>query len=542
MNRYLKDPEALIKRDCEVSELASKYYDVIIVGSGLAGLYTALNCSSDLRIALVCKDAKNISNSELAQGGIAVTMTHEGEESHVLDTLLAGSYANNLDAVNTIVNEGKKHIHKLIEWGADFDRDEHGNLLSTQEGGHSSRRVLHYQDATGKEVMRALNARLHLYENIQSYFETVVVDVLSADNRAVGLTMLHGGEFQTLYANQVVLATGGIGQLYSHTTNSRISTGDGIAVAKRAGAQLMDMEMVQFHPSAFYQQGTERHFLISEAVRGEGGILRNSDGFAFMADAHPQRDLAPRDIVAREIFKQTQLTKKPFVYLDVTHLKPGYIKGRFPMIYETLLEAGYNMSEDLIPVCPVEHYHMGGIQTDLWGRTSISGLYAVGEVACTGVHGANRLASNSLLEALVFGARVAKQIEFDYALFWKNPVDLGEKLSKLGTVLIDMLKTILKTSSEPKMPLPTSTAKDIFESVRTILTNDGFIYRTESSLSEGIQSLMALQVSISDLDPVDSEGILAHNSLICAIEILQSALSRKNSLGAHQILEEGTSC
>lgn len=542
MNRYLIDPEPLIRNDCKANRLTTKYYDLIVVGSGLAGLYTALNCPNHLRIALVCKDAKNTSNSELAQGGIAVTMTKEGEESHVLDTLQAGSFVNNLEAVNTIVNEGKQHIHRLINWGAHFDRDEQGNLLSTQEGGHTSRRVLHYQDATGKEVMRALNVHLSLHENIKCFDETTVVDIITADDRVVGLLMLHDGEFQTLYGSQIVIATGGIGQLYSHTTNSRISTGDGIAVAKRAGANLMDMEMVQFHPSAFYEQGSERHFLISEAVRGEGAILRNSDGLAFMADAHPQKDLAPRDVVAREIFKQTQLTQKPFVYLDVTHLQPDYIKRRFPMIFETLLEAGFDMTKDMIPVCPVEHYHMGGIQTDLWGRTSIAGLYAVGEVACTGVHGANRLASNSLLEALVFGARVANQIESDFEKFSLKVDNSGEKSSKLGTVLDGLCETLLGEPLEPKMTLNVQTAKNIFESVRTILTNHGFIYRTEASLKEGIQLLKNLEASISDLVPDSNEGILAFNSLLCAIEILQSALARKNSLGAHQILEEGTSC
>ncbi|MCK8059209.1 MULTISPECIES: L-aspartate oxidase [unclassified Fusibacter] len=491
-------------------------YDVIIVGTGIAGLYTALSLPSSLKVALVSKSTFEENNSNLAQGGIAATLDLDGRKGHIDDTLEAGCHFNNPVAVDMMVSEGKKHIDKLCEIGVTFDRDSEGRLLVTREGGHNERRVLHVKDATGKEIIRALKEHVSGLEHITTMTETTMVDLVDCEEGICGITVLSGGSKLMMKAPSVVLATGGIGHIYPHTTNSPSVTGDGIAAAIRAGAEVRDMEMIQFHPTAFYQDQTDKRFLISEAVRGEGAILRNEAGVAFMENKHPLKDLAPRDIVARAILDEIERSSIEYVFLDVTHLDPMYIKTRFPMIYDTCLKMGIDLTKDLVPVRPVEHYFMGGIHTDLEGITSLDGLYAVGETACTGVHGANRLASNSLLEGLVFGYRAAQAIAASNRVIQ-------------GTVLAEERSHKLLDEKE---------CMYLKGSIQDLLVHHAFIYRKASDLRNALFTIEELEKKYSEYDADTLKGIGVLNMLVCAKAIFKAAFSRKESLGSHQLLKE----
>ncbi len=399
--------------DVDLSQLPRVRTDVVVIGVGIAGLYTALQASEFAQVMLIGKKGLDDSNTRWAQGGIAaVTAQTDSPALHLKDTLVAGAGLCSYEAVDVLVHEGPERLKELIEYGTNFDKDEQGQYELTKEGAHSQRRILHaHGDATGAEIVRALSERTRQTDQITVLENHFVIDVVTRQGECVGvLVMGPDGELFFVESTATVLATGGAGQLYRYTTNPDIATADGIAMAYRAGADIKDMEFIQFHPTVLHFPGAPR-FLITEAVRGEGAILRNIDGERFMEKYHPQKELAPRDIVARAIISEMERTNSAYVYLDITHESEELIKHRFPTVYGFCLQYGLDMVTDWIPVSPACHYIMGGVQTDLHGETATKRLFACGEVSCTGVHGANRLASNSLSEAVVFGHRIVQRIK-----------------------------------------------------------------------------------------------------------------------------------
>ncbi len=385
--------------------------DFIVLGSGVAGLRAAIALAeAGGHVTVLTKDKASESNTEYAQGGVAVVLSDDDTaELHEGDTLIAGAGLCDEPAVETLVTDGTKYVKELIDWGTEFDR-EGGKLVFTREAAHSRRRILHaHGDSTGSEFVRSLMARAAVETNINLLPFAATVGLIIEDGRCVGVEYLDPilRARRSVYARAVILCTGGAGQLYLHTTNPAVATGDGMAMAYLAGAELADMEFIQFHPTALSVEGAPR-FLLSEAMRGEGGVLRNRDGERFMGRYDERLELAPRDIVSRSIVSEMRRTGSRYVFLDMTALKGEFLRTRFPKIAETCAAYGLDITTDMLPVSPASHYCMGGIRTDLHGRSTLPGLYAAGEVSCTGVHGANRLASNSLLEGLVFGARAGK--------------------------------------------------------------------------------------------------------------------------------------
>jgi L-aspartate oxidase len=385
--------------------------DFIVIGSGIAGLRAAIELAQHgARVTVLTKDRTGESNTEYAQGGVAVALSEDDRaELHEEDTLYAGDGLCDPEAVHVLVTDGTRYIQELIEWGTRFDR-EGGKLVFTQEAAHSRRRILHANgDSTGKELARSLIARASQEKNITVMPFAATEKLILADGRCCGVTFLDPilRAPRDMYARAVILATGGAGQLYLHTTNPSVATGDGMSMAYFAGAEIADIEFVQFHPTVLNLEGAPR-FLLTEAMRGEGGLLKNQAGKRFMGSYHELKELAPRDVVSRSVVAEMKLTGTRTVYLDMTAFDEKFLAERFPNIYKTCLHYGLNIAKDMLPISPAVHYFMGGVRTDLDGRTTIPGLYAAGEVACTGVQGANRLASNSLLEGLVFGARAGK--------------------------------------------------------------------------------------------------------------------------------------
>jgi L-aspartate oxidase len=395
-------------------------HTVLVIGSGVAGLTCALKVAEFASVLLVTKKEDTESNTNYAQGGIAAVMAPDDQpELHIQDTEVAGAGLCRHDAVVQMVREGPDRVRELMAWGARFSMEggegQPPRLSLGREGGHSRNRIIHAKDLTGREVERTLVTAVQRHRNIRLYEHHAAVDLVCepAEGGAVvaGAAVLNtlNDKVETIRADATVLATGGAGQVYLHTTNPLIATGDGVAIARRAGAKIANMEFIQFHPTTLYHPEA-RSFLISEAVRGEGGILKLRDGTPFMEAYHSLASLAPRDIVARAIDDELKQSGDDFVYLDVTHLPADFIRNRFPNIYERCLEFGLDITKEPIPIVPAAHYSCGGVLTDLEARTSLHRMYAVGEVACTGVHGANRLASNSLLEALVFADHAAADI------------------------------------------------------------------------------------------------------------------------------------
>ncbi len=399
-------------------------YDYVVLGSGIAGLTFALNVAESGSVAVITKKNRAESNTNYAQGGVAcVTSAEDTFDLHVRDTLEAGAGLCHEDVVRGIIEEGPARIKELIELGMSFSERENGGAVPEldlgKEGGHSKRRILHAKDVTGREIESALLTALALHPNVEIFENHAAIDLITrrklgftTGNRCVGVYVLDvkTGKVETFASRNLLLATGGCGKVYLYTTNPSIATGDGVAMAYRAGASVANMEFIQFHPTCLFHPKAQS-FLISEAVRGEGGILRNGAGQPFMDKVHPLKSLAPRDIVARAIDAEIKRTGAECVYLDITHKSREFLQNRFPAIYAKCLECGIDMALQPIPVVPSAHYQCGGVLTAPDGSTELPGLWAVGEVACTGLHGANRLASNSLLEALVVAHRAADAVK-----------------------------------------------------------------------------------------------------------------------------------
>jgi len=399
----------------------NKYVDVLVVGSGIAGLYCALNLSQDLDVMVVSKDKIDCTNTSLAQGGISVARDLDDVPFFTEDTLKAGKYKNNIQAVNVLTKESIENVDYLVSLGLDVDKDEDGNWDYTKEGAHCVNRIIHTQDNTGENVEKTLVKNSFQRKNIRISEDTFLVDIIERNNKCIGAILLKDKEQINVFAKFVVLACGGIGGLYKNSTSQRILRGDGLAVALRHEIELKDINYIQIHPTAFYDEsGDERRFLVSESVRGEGGKLYNINGERFVDE------LQPRDVVSDAIFNEMKKTNTPYVHLDISFLNEEYLKNRFSTIYNKCLEKGTDITKEPIKVSPAQHYFMGGIKVDLNSKTSMKNLYAVGETACTGIHGANRLASNSLLEGLVFSKRAAKDINEIIDQFILTKVDIDE--------------------------------------------------------------------------------------------------------------------
>jgi len=390
--------------------MSENSYDVLIAGAGIAGLYAALQFRSDVRVLLLSKGAPTVSGSSLAQGGVAAVLDHTQDsfEFHFNDTMIAGGCRNTPETVELLTREGPEDVRRIMEWGVDFDSDANGVPLKTLEGGHSRRRIVHWRDQTGKEIVDTLLAMARQRKNI-TLCEQTTLCALQQLPAGFCAQLLTPDGMTAAFASFALLATGGVGRVFQYTTNPVISTGDGIRLAHELGAKIKNLSAIQFHPTAFRETSGEC-FLISEAVRGEGAYLRNGARERFMERYDERLELAPRDVVSRAIMQEARRTNDTHFYLDITH-KPGdYLRERFPGIYAACAQRGVDMAADLIPVFPCQHYLMGGIDVDLESRTTLPRLYAAGECAHTGLHGANRLASNSLPEALVFGRRAALDI------------------------------------------------------------------------------------------------------------------------------------
>ncbi len=498
-----------------VQDIPTVDIDAVVVGSGIAGLYTAHRLSEHHRVVLFTKDALTESNTNYAQGGIAAAISdNDSPELHLQDTLYAGAGLCDYDAVKILVSEGPERIRELIDLGVEFDTED-GQLALAKEGAHSCRRILRSRgDATGAEIVRALTKIVIGNAKIERCEHHFVIDVVTENDECKGVIVQNPvGEIIFYRANVVVLATGGMGQIFRYTTNPEIATGDGVAMAYRAGASIANLEFYQFHPTVLSYPGAPR-FLISEAVRGEGAILRNIHGERFMQEKHEMAELAPRDVVARSIVEEMEKTKTTYVFLDITHEKQDVLYERFPTIYSECLRYGLDMSTDWIPVAPAAHYAMGGVQTNEWGETEIRGLFACGEVACTGGHGANRLASNSLAEALVYGKRIADQaaqyigerekVELDYQL----PFLIYKPDSRTHHIHARRLR------------------------LQKIMLRHAGLRRSKDSLTQALEELRKFTpMTAYAYRHVEEYEFM--NMLTCATLMCLTAMSRKESRGAH---------
>ncbi|HHV97077.1 MAG TPA: L-aspartate oxidase [Clostridiaceae bacterium] len=502
--------------DFDTKNIETHYHDVIIVGSGIAGVYTALETPDTYRILILTKETIEISNTVLAQGGIAVSLDKgDSPELHFKDTIYAGAGLCNEESVWTLVTEAAENIRKVCQYGVKFDMNGPEELAFGREAAHSKSRIIHVGDSTGKEVLDKLIEEVRKRKNIEIRERTFVIDFLTDDDEIKGVIAYSEDEskLKIFLSHAVVCATGGYGQLYGRTTNPEVATGDGASAAYRAGAELMDLEFIQFHPTVLYHP-KNKSFLISEAVRGEGGILRNKNNERFMQNYHEMGELAPRDVVSRAIYNEMKKTNSECVFLDITFKDKDYLKKRFPNIYKTCLEYGIDISKDYIPVAPAEHYCMGGIKTDVYGRTNIKGLYACGEAACTGIHGANRLASNSLLEGLVFGHKIAIEIH----VFLKD-----------------------KKGKKPEYQVKYSTErvkKDIDKEsmkahIKSIMDTYVGIVRNKEGLEEASRQIKAYRDMLRNMRNTTIIDWELQNIALLAELVINSALQREESRGAH---------
>lgn len=406
-----------------------KEYDVVIVGAGVAGLYAALSFNEDVSVLVVSKRELTLSNSSLAQGGVAAVLdkNHDNFKLHIADTLIAGKFKNNLSAVEKLVEEGPSDVMRLKEIGVEFDTEKSGELSKTLEAGHSRNRIVHHKDSTGKAIVDTLIEAVKAKSNVTLLENTLVFEINKVEN-GFWIGLLSEGEISQISARYTLIATGGIGRIYKYTTNSAIATGDGIAFAHMLGADIKHLSRIQFHPTAFAAENARERFLISEAVRGEGAVYLNCKGERFAFKYDERGELAPRDVVSNAVIRESIATSSEKFYLDITSKDSEFIKERFPMIYGRCLEEGIDMTKDKIPVFPCQHYLMGGIQVSTNAQTSVEGLYAAGECTHTGVHGANRLASNSLLEALVYSRNAAENMMYKLEKNGRKPIGKAPKL------------------------------------------------------------------------------------------------------------------
>jgi L-aspartate oxidase len=511
-------------------------FDFLVLGSGIAGLSFALKVAPRGRVAIVTKKDRAESNTNYAQGGIAaVTSKEDTVELHVRDTLTAGAGLCREDAVRTIVQEGPGRIAELIELGMHFTEREiprsHGTheLDLGKEGGHSKRRILHAKDITGREVERALLAAVAAQPNIEIFENHVAIDLITSqklgyvgDQRCLGAYVLDksNGQVDTFAAPVTMLATGGCGKVYLYTTNPDIATGDGVAMAYRAGAAVANMEFIQFHPTCLHHPKA-KSFLISEAVRGEGAVLKTIDGVEFMDKAHPLKSLAPRDIVARAIDSEMKKSGSDYVLLDITHRPARFIIDRFPNIYQTCLQYGIDITKEPIPVVPAAHYQCGGVLINVDGETGITALYAVGEVSCSGLHGANRLASNSLLEALVCAHRAALRIQA------APPPHSDFKIPDWH-------------SGDAHNPDEMVVVSHNWDEIRRVMWDYVGIVRTNKRLQRAQKRIANLQEEIQEYywDFIVTRDLLELRNIATVAQlIIASALSRQESRGLHYNLD-----
>jgi L-aspartate oxidase len=454
------------------------------------------------------------SNTQFAQGGIAAALSDEDEISlHLQDTLNAGDGLCNPEAARVLVEDAPERIEELIAWGTQFDRDG-TKLTFGREGAHSRNRILHaHGDSTGREIQRALYAKAKTLPEISIREFEFSTDLITEADRISGVTVIDDhGQHSTIHASAVLLATGGMGQLYLNTTNPPVATGDGVAMAYRAGSEVTDLEFIQFHPTALYLKKAPR-FLLSEALRGEGAYLRNMEMLRFMAKHHPMAELAPRDVVARAIMHELERSraKDPVVYLDLSHLEEAHIRRRFPRIYATCLQYNIDIANELVPIRPAAHYAMGGVRTDLDGRATLPGLYAAGEAAGTGVHGANRLASNSLLEGLVFGARAGTKMRDELKMPARKTQSLPPAAYSNGPVSVPVEASVTQ--------------------IQELMWKQAGIVRTAAGLKQAIARLEEISTQVSR--PQSRREFEARNLQIAGLLVARSALAREESRGAH---------
>lgn len=515
--------------------------DFLVIGSGIAGLTFAIKAANkfpDKKVLVITKTQADETNTKYAQGGIAGVWdpANDSFEKHIEDTLIAGDGLCNPHTVEIVVKEGVERIREIIDWGAQFDKEADGDYKLGKEGGHSEFRILHHKDVTGKEMERALLDAVDRLENIQLIKHCFVVDLITQhhlgylvtkstpDIECFGVYVLNRetNQIEKILADVTLLATGGNGQVYRSTTNPYIATGDGVAMVYRAKGRIENMEFIQFHPTALYEPGVRgQSFLITEAVRGDGGILRNKNGEAFMERYDPRKDLAPRDIVARAIDSEMKITGTEHVYLDCRHMDQAKFIEHFPNIYEKCKSIGIDVAQHMIPVAPAAHYSCGGIKTDEWGRTSIINLYAAGECASTGLHGANRLASNSLLEAMVFSHR--SFIDSSKRIIEKRQDERSKKVpdwNATGTI-------------EPKeMILITQSLKE----VQQIMSDYVGIVRTDVRLhraSKRIDLLWEETEALYEATTLSPQLCELRNMITVSYLIIKGAMFRKESRGLH---------
>lgn len=499
-------------------------FDVLIIGSGLAGQAAALRLADQRRVALISKRKLEDSASGWAQGGIAAVLdTQDSIDAHIHDTFVAGAWLNDEKATRFVVENGRRAINWLIEQGVPFTKDETGYHL-TREGGHSARRVIHVADATGAAVQKTLTAKVRSHPNIRIFEDHIAVDLItgkhlgrSDDNRCYGAYVLddNSGEVRTFAASNTLLGTGGAGKVYLFTTNPDTSTGDGIAMAWRAGCRVSNMEFIQFHPTCLYHPNA-KSFLISEAVRGEGGLLKLPDGSRFMPEHDERAELAPRDIVARAIDFEIKKHGLDCVYLDISHKGEAFIREHFPNIHARCLELGIDITRDPIPVVPAAHYTCGGVVCDLTGRTDVAGLYVAGETSCTGLHGANRLASNSLLECLVFAEAAVNDI------LAQTPAVLPQLPEWDASRVTDADEEVVISHN--------------WDELRRSMWNYVGIVRTTKRLQRALHRVHLLHSEINEFYShfrVTHDLIELRNLVLTAELIIRCALLRKESRGLH---------
>lgn len=482
----------------------SKNYDVIIIGTGVAGLYSALNLKADVKILVVTKKEMTLCNSALAQGGIAgvYNSPDDSVELHKNDTLIAGGYQNDVEALDILVGEAKIDIENIIRLGTDFDKLPNGDFNRTLEGGHGRHRVFHHADATGFEILSTLIAEVKKRDNIDIIENALLCDMKKTPT---GFAFDILKDSQHIYYNShfSILATGGIGRVYKYTTNSAIATGDGIAYAYNMGVEIKNLSYIQFHPTAFNNKETRECFLISEAVRGEGAYLKNCNRERFMQRYDERLELAPRDVVSHSIVSETKKTGSDKFYLDITHEDSDFLKKRFPMIYRNLMEQGFDLTTDMIPIYPCQHYLMGGIKVGKNSETAIDRLYACGECSCTGVHGNNRLASNSLLEALVFSRRAA--------------TDINSKLKTAPSAFANAVFT--HDDKAPVIP------KGLRTKIRTIMQESYFVVPDKDGIKKGFEEITQIKEMLEKGNwRVDQDYVIAKALATVAYLVLREVV------------------